>query len=233
MDAGRATSSSKDRWQNLQARRRARFHFDSHPAIIRFRTNEVRALSRPAFVDPVPAEEITLIDLRRSCRVFYVSLTVCSGLSLLVATGLGSQAQVLSERSVSLQMARTIADAALSACRSEGFDVSSVVVDRTGAVKVLLRADNANPHNAELARRKAFTARTFHITSMEFQKRTAEGSPLAAQRNLADVIALGGGVPILIGNEAIGGVGVSGSPSQEQDEKCAAAGVAAVEQTLR
>jgi uncharacterized protein GlcG (DUF336 family) len=162
----------------------------------------------------------------------YLYLTMSSALSLLLATGLSSHAQVQNERSVSLQMARTIADAALSACRSEGFDVSVAVVDRSGAVKVLYRADSANPHNAELARRKAFTARTFHITSMEFQKRTVEGAPLAGQRNLADVIALGGGVPILIGNDAIGGVGVSGS-SQEQDEKCATAGLAAVEQSLR
>jgi uncharacterized protein GlcG (DUF336 family) len=182
-------------------------------------------------IAPIPADEIWRIDLRRNSRMPYFYLAMSGALSLLLATASSSHAQILSERSVSLQMARTIADAALAACKSEGFDVSVAVVDRSGAVKVLFRADSANPHNAELARRKALTARTFHITSMEFQKRTVDGAPLAAQRNLADVIALGGGVPILIGNDAIGGVGVSGS-SQEQDDKCAAAGVAAVEQAL-
>lgn len=143
-----------------------------------------------------------------------------------------SGAQVLSERSVSLQMARIVADAVLSECKAAGFDVSTAVVDRAGVLRLLMRADSSSPHNAELARRKAYTARTFRITSFEFEKRTIQGAPLEGQRNLADVIPLGGGVPILIGNDAIGGVGVSGTPSQEQDEKCAAAGVAAVADSL-
>lgn len=68
---------------------------------------------------------------------------------------------------------------------------------------------------------------------MEFRNRTAGGSDLAGQRQLAEVIALGGGVPILIGNERIGGLGLSGSPTQEADEKCAQAGLAAAANYLR
>ncbi len=164
-----------------------------------------------------------------SCRDAFIAglILVVSPLAARVAA-----AQVLTEHSASLQMARTIADAAVAECKAAGFDVSVAVVDRTGALRVLLRADSANPHNADLARRKAYTARTFHITSLEFAKRTVAGAPLEAQRNLAEVIALGGGVPVLIGAEAIGGVGVSGSSSQEQDEKCAAAGAAAVADSL-
>jgi uncharacterized protein GlcG (DUF336 family) len=58
---------------------------------------------------------------------------------------------------------------------------------------VFLQADKANPHNLELARRKAYTARTFGRTSAEWAKRTAETPEIAAQRELADVIALRGG----------------------------------------
>src|ERR1700733_6770294 len=64
----------------------ARFHFDSHPAIIRFRTNEVRALSRTAFVDPVPAEEITLpggVEVLWS--YWFIALLPSSILTVLVA----------------------------------------------------------------------------------------------------------------------------------------------------
>ena len=63
-------------------------------------------------------------------------------------------------------------------------------------------------------------------------KRTAETPELAAQRELADVIALRGGVPIKVGAETIGAVGVSGS-SAEGDEKCAMAGLAKVADQLR
>ena len=78
-----------------------------------------------------------------------------------------------------------------------------------------------------MARRKAYTARTFGRTSAEWAKRTTDVPELAAQRQLADVIALRGGVPIKVGDETIGAVGVSGA-SSEADEKCALAGIAKV-----
>jgi uncharacterized protein GlcG (DUF336 family) len=141
--------------------------------------------------------------------------------------------QVLTQRSVSLQLARTIADAALAACAKDGLDVTAAVVDRAGDLVLLLRSDKANPHNAELARRKAYTSRTFGITSLAFRNRTAGAGEFAGQRQLADVIPLGGGVPIRIGTELIGGLGLSGSPMQEADEKCALAGLAAAADQLK
>ena len=158
--------------------------------------------------------------------------SLCAAAALLTL-GSAAGAQVLTERNVSLQMAQTIANAAIADCKRDGYDVSAVVVDRTGTPRVVLRSDAAAPHNADLARRKAYTSRTFRITSLEFAKRTEPGMPLFGQRNLAEVIPLGGGVPIMIGNEAIGGIGVSGTPSQEADEKCARAGIAAVAGQLR
>jgi uncharacterized protein GlcG (DUF336 family) len=71
----------------------------------------------------------------------------------------------------------------------------------------------------------------FRTTTLEFQKRTTD-SPLVAQRDVADVLALGGGVPIQVGNETIGGVGSSGS-SQEMDDACAKAGIAKVADLLK
>ena len=71
-------------------------------------------------------------------------------------------AQVLTNRDVSLRMALNIAEAALAEC---GTTTSVAVVDRAGRVRVLLQGDNASPHNMELARRKAYTARTFRPPS--------------------------------------------------------------------
>jgi uncharacterized protein GlcG (DUF336 family) len=50
---------------------------------------------------------------------------------------------------------------------------------------------------------------------------------------MVEVIGLGGGLPITVGNERIGGLGLSGAPSQEADEKCARAGLAAVTSQLK
>jgi uncharacterized protein GlcG (DUF336 family) len=141
--------------------------------------------------------------------------------------------QVLTERNVSLQLALQIAQAAMASCKADGYDVTAAVVDRAGDLKVLLRADTANPHNADLARRKAYTSRTFKVPSMEVAKRTNGPTELSGQRFLVDIIPLGGGVPINIGNDTIGAVGISGSPTQEADEKCANAAVAAAAGSLK
>jgi uncharacterized protein GlcG (DUF336 family) len=148
-----------------------------------------------------------------------------------LALAAGAHAQgVISERNVSLQLARTIADAVLQ-CPTEG-GISVAVVDRSGQLRVLLRSDGAPPHGIELARRKAYTARVFRRPSLEWAKRTETG--LAGQRMLADVIPLGGGLPIQVGNDTIGAVGVSGaSGGQEADENCAKAAIAKVADQLK
>lgn len=157
------------------------------------------------------------------------------GLWVLVALALEPGAMraqgVVSQRTLSLGLARTIAEAALAECRSKGFNTSVAVVDRAGQVLVILRDENATAQTAEMSRRKAYTSRMFRTSTMEFQKRTAEPG-YAAQRDVADILALGGGVPIQIANDVIGGVGSSGS-SQEQDDACARAGVAKAADLLR
>jgi uncharacterized protein GlcG (DUF336 family) len=153
-----------------------------------------------------------------------------------VATALlpssASIAQVLMQRDVSLKMALTAAEAAVSSCEKAGNNVSVAVVDRAGRLRVFLQGDKAAPHNIELAQRKAYTARTFGRTSAEWASRTEPGSELAGQRQLEYVIPLRGGVPIKVGDETIGAVGVSGSTSAG-DEACAMAGVAAVQDQLK
>ena len=112
--------------------------------------------------------------------------------------------------------------------------VSVVVVDRAGQPRVMVAGDTTAPHNLELARRKAYTARTFRQPSLEWAMRTEGDSPPAGQRHLPDVIALGGGVPIKIGNETIGAVGVTGAGGDHRGgEDCAMAGVAAIADQLQ
>jgi len=139
---------------------------------------------------------------------------------------------VLTVRDISLQLARTIADASIAACKTDGFDVSVAIVDRSGDLKLLLRADTSNPHTADLARRKAYTARTFRMPSAAWAKRTETTN--AGQRMLADVIPLGGGMPIMVGDETIGGIGLSGAPGgQPKEEACAMAGIEKVRDQLK
>ena len=131
---------------------------------------------------------------------------------------------LVSQRTMSLPLARRIAEAALSECKGKGYATSVAVVDRAGQVLVLLRDEDAVSQTVEMARRKAYTARMFKMTTLELRQRTGEPQ-YAAQRDIPDILALGGGVPITVGTETIGGVGSAGS-TQDQDDACAKAGVA-------
>ncbi len=152
----------------------------------------------------------------------------------LAAFGAPARAQaVVNERNISVEAAFKVAHAAIDACKKTGYDISVVVVDRNGVVRIAVRADTASPHNFDLARRKAYTAKTFRRTSASWAKRMIDEPELSGQKNLFDVIPLGGGVPIDAGKDTIGAVGVSGAPGQDKDEACASAGVAAIAGELK
>ncbi len=157
------------------------------------------------------------------------------GTAFVLGLGASAQAQVLMEKNISMQMAMAAFQGAVAECKkSNSNDISVAIVDRAGQVALLARANNASPHNLELARRKAYTARTFRSTSMAWRDRSAGNSANAPQRQLAEVIALGGGVPILAGDDGIGGIGVSGSNGgQKGDEDCAKGGLAAIASQLQ
>jgi len=139
---------------------------------------------------------------------------------------------LVTQRNLSLALAKTIAEATLAECKSKGFNTAAAVVDRAGQVLVILRDEQGTAQMAEMARRKAYTARMFRMPTTEFQKRTANDPSLLPQRDVQDILALGGGMPIQAGGEVIGGVGSSGS-SQETDEGCAKAGLARVADMLK
>jgi uncharacterized protein GlcG (DUF336 family) len=156
---------------------------------------------------------------------------VAIGLAAVVSTDAAGQG-VVTQRNLSLGLAKTIAEAAQAECQAKGFHTSVAVVDRAAQVLVILRDEQATAQTVDMARRKAYTARMFRIPTMEFQKRTAENPGSAAQRDLADILALSGGVPIQIGNDTIGAVGSAGS-NLEMDDACARAGIAKVKDLLK
>lgn len=163
---------------------------------------------------------------RRSFAVALAAIALSAG---------GADAQLLQRRDISQAQAMKIVQGAQAECRRANMgEITIAVVDRAGDPKLIVAADNSNPHNWELARRKAYTARTFRRTSKEWGERSAGESEQAGQRMLPDVIPLGGGVPITVGNDVVGAVGVSGSTGgQAGDEACARAGIAAIAAELR
>jgi uncharacterized protein GlcG (DUF336 family) len=145
---------------------------------------------------------------------------------------LPAQAQLLTHKDLSLAIAMTIAQTAMEKCTAQGYGISVVVVDRAGDTLVALHGDKAAPHTMENARRKAYTARAFRIPTSEYAGKYAENDPVVLQQvTLPNVIAIAGGLPIKVGDDVIGGAGVSGTPGV--DEGCVQAGLDKVADQLK
>jgi uncharacterized protein GlcG (DUF336 family) len=136
-------------------------------------------------------------------------------------------------RDLSYDMALVMATTAIERCRSQGFKVGVSVVDRGGHVLVTLRDHGAAHHTIELAQRKAYTSRVFRQTTRAFSQRLLDNPISRGLGTTSGVIATLGGLPIKLGDETIGGIGVSGAPGGENDEACAQAGIDKVAEQLK
>src|SRR6266403_3994628 len=159
-----------------------------------------------------------------------VSLALLASASVLVAESACAQAPQV-EKNVSMAMALAIMQGTIDQCTKDGYKVSVTVVDKAGNVAASVRGDGTNPHTMEFSRLKAYTARTRGQTSLQVMK-LLEDPANAFIRQIPQVVGVGGGVPIKVGNAIIGGVGASGAPGGEKDEVCANAGIAQVEAAL-
>src|SRR5438477_6193080 len=133
-----------------------------------------------------------------------VSGLLAAGITAVVLP-ISAKAQVQMQRDITWKLGLEIAEAAIEACAKNNVPISVAVVDRAGRVRIFIASDNPSPHSLELARRKAYTARTFGRSTLEWRDATEPGKDVFGQRQLAEVIPLGGGFPIKVGNETIGG----------------------------
>jgi uncharacterized protein GlcG (DUF336 family) len=155
-----------------------------------------------------------------------------TAIGLACALASSASAQLLSQKSLSATMALTIAQTALETCTKQGYHVSVHVLGRNGEVIVAVRGDGAPPHTIENSQRKAYTSRTFSIPSGEFVQRVKDNPTIGAV-HLSGIIAAQGALPIKVGDEVIGAVGVSGAPGGEKDEACSKAGLDKVADQLK
>jgi uncharacterized protein GlcG (DUF336 family) len=159
-----------------------------------------------------------------------------AGLSLATALACGAagsaNAQLLTHKDISLAMATTMAMAAIESCKGQGYNVSVHVLGRDGEVIIGLRNDLAGPATMENSMKKAYTARTLRIPSGKFAE-NVKGNPTAGALFLTNIVAAQGALPIVIGDDTIGAIGVSGAPGGDKDEACAKAAIDKVSADLK
>jgi uncharacterized protein GlcG (DUF336 family) len=166
-------------------------------------------------------------------RVFFLSGALALSSGAAWAAAAEAPQGLVTRRDLSFTLAKTIADTALRTCEAGGHQVSVHVVDRYGNTVVAYMGQGAAVHTFENSRRKAYTAMTFRRPSREFGDRLAMGDTGAQlQLMLPNMSGQQGGLPIRVGDDVIGGVGMSGSQGG-MDEPCVQAGLDAVAAQLR
>jgi len=160
------------------------------------------------------------------------SLCLAMWLGALAAAGpTAAQEATFTIRQLTPEAALKLAQATLAACSREGFQVAVAVTDRSGVAQVLLRDRFAGPHTVSIAVDKAWTAVSFRQDTLSLARATAEPAN-SGPRHFERFVAVGGGLMIEAGGSILGGLGVSGGPGGEADDRCARAGLAAVQGDL-
>jgi glc operon protein GlcG len=132
-------------------------------------------------------------------------------------------AQLAAKKTLTLEAARKIAAAAEAEARKNNWTVVIAIVDDGSNLLYLERMDGTQLGSIEIAQFKARSAVKFKRPTKDFGDRLKSGESYLLK--VPDLAPFEGGVPIMLGTECIGGIGVSGMTSQ-QDGVVAAAGLA-------
>jgi uncharacterized protein GlcG (DUF336 family) len=127
---------------------------------------------------------------------------------------------------IELEDVKKILAGAESEARSIGVDMDIAVVDDGGHLLGFIRMDRAKVTGVQIAMDKAFTAACTRKPTRDYKAIGGPEGPAFGIHvsNQGRFTIYGGGVPILIDGECLGGVGCS-SGSPEQDERVAQAGI--------
>ncbi|MEB2847998.1 heme-binding protein [Rhizobiales bacterium RZME27] len=125
------------------------------------------------------------------------------------------------QTSLATTLAVDIAQAAVSACTGDGYNVSAAVTDRSGVLLALVRSENAGAHTANASTQKAFTSASSRNPTSAMADNVAKNPGAAGLADIPGFLVLAGGVPIKVGKDTIGAIGVAGAPGGNLDEVCA------------
>lgn len=124
--------------------------------------------------------------------------------------------------------ASTAALAAVRHAERNGWRINVGVVDRGGNLMAFVRMPGAFLHSIEIAIDKAYTAASFGFPTKDWMGAVGQDEGMKLGFSVRPrLVVFGGGLPIRVGEDWIGGIGVSGA-SEAQDEECAQAGLHAL-----
>lgn len=140
---------------------------------------------------------------------------------------------------IPLALAVEAAQAAIAACKANGYSVTATVSDKDYGTRVSLRGDGAGLNTTDVGRKKNYTVLKRGMSSLENAKavgpqpRPPGGGAMMDPSGDTDIFLAGGGIQIKKNGEVVGALSVSGAPGGDKDEVCANAGLAAISDRLK
>jgi uncharacterized protein GlcG (DUF336 family) len=136
-------------------------------------------------------------------------------------------------KELDMALALEAARAAEAACA--GWHIGVAILDQAGTPKLYYIPDGTAGWHAYTSFRKANTALLIEAPSEGVKEAVAADAAIAAKYNAAPTgfMTNPGGLPIVVGGETIGAIGVSGGDPGGKDKGCATAGLAAIQSKLK
>lgn len=147
-------------------------------------------------------------------------------LALALSANVLAAAPVAQRSDVTLTLANQLLSTTLATCHALGQTAVAAVVDRGGNLVALQRDDNVGPHNTLAAQRKAFTALSTKTATSTLAERARSNPDAANLTTVGELLLLGGGLPLRVGDQVIGAIGVAGAGGSANDEGCAQKAIA-------
>lgn len=123
-----------------------------------------------------------------------------------------------------MELSNQMAEAAIKRAEQLGIKINVALVDEGGQPVQFRRMDQAPILSIEIAQNKAYTAVAFGLPTHEWYPLINSEPPLREGIvHTPRLVIFGGGFPIKIGDEMIGGIGVSGGTTEEDIACCLAA----------
>lgn len=123
-----------------------------------------------------------------------------------------------------MQLSVQMADVAVKRAEQLGIKINIAIVDEGGHLVHFRRMDQAPILSIDIAQNKAYTAIAFGLPTHEWYPLINSEPPLRdGIVHTPRLVIFGGGYPIKVGDEVIGGIGVSGGNTEEDIACCLAA----------
>ena len=137
------------------------------------------------------------------------------------------------QSTITLDLAKKMLEAAEEKGKELGMKFAIAIVDKAGNLKAFSAMDGAPVLALDIAQNKAFSAAAYNRATHEWYDRLKDDPPLMTGLVHTDrLVVFGGGYPIQVKGECIGGIGVSGGHYTHDMQVCEA-GLAVVEELVK